>query len=125
MNFHYYNDTSMWNFSFNLSSRLGASIKSHMLFISSLQTTVRTRRSDNSQQDLKLENILGFFLTTTSTKAIVKKMSSEVAQLLLEHSYQVRYLKISWLHAYCRDNASSFTLYGLMHFIPMFIMFLE
>ncbi|RCV06160.1 hypothetical protein SEVIR_1G139200v4 [Setaria viridis] len=50
---------------------------------------VRTRRSDNSQQDLKLERVLSFFLTATSTKAIVKKMGTEVAQLLLAHAYQV------------------------------------
>ncbi|TVU01898.1 hypothetical protein EJB05_52639 [Eragrostis curvula] len=53
------------------------------------KTAVRTRRSDNSQQDLKLESILSFFLTATSAKAIVKKMNSEVAQLLLAHAYQV------------------------------------
>ncbi|GJM91008.1 hypothetical protein PR202_ga07342 [Eleusine coracana subsp. coracana] len=53
------------------------------------KTAVRTRRSDNSQQDLKLESVLGSFLTATSAKAIVKKMSSEVAQLLLAHAYQV------------------------------------
>ncbi|CAL4888127.1 unnamed protein product [Urochloa decumbens] len=51
--------------------------------------TVRTRRSDNSQQDLKLESVLSFFLTDTSTKAIVKKMGAEVAQLLLAHAYLV------------------------------------
>ncbi|GJN19679.1 hypothetical protein PR202_gb06979 [Eleusine coracana subsp. coracana] len=53
------------------------------------KTAVRTRRSDNSQQDLKLESVLSSFLTATSAKAIVKKMSSEVAQLLLAHAYQV------------------------------------
>jgi len=50
---------------------------------------VRTRRSDSSQQDLKLGSVLSFFLTTTSAKAIVKKMGTEVAQLLLAHAYQV------------------------------------
>lgn len=50
---------------------------------------VHTRRSDNSQQDLTLESVLGLFSTATSAKAIVKKMSSEVAQLLLAHAYQV------------------------------------
>lgn len=54
-----------------------------------VKATIRTRRSDNSQKDLKLESVLSFFLTATSTKAIVKKMSSEVAQLLLAHAYQV------------------------------------
>ncbi|PUZ75352.1 hypothetical protein GQ55_1G157500 [Panicum hallii var. hallii] len=50
---------------------------------------VRTRRSDNSQQDLKLGSVLSFFSTTTSAKAIVKKMGTEVAQHLLAHAYQV------------------------------------
>ncbi|PWZ29422.1 Negative regulator of systemic acquired resistance SNI1 [Zea mays] len=49
---------------------------------------VRTRRSDNSQEDLKLENVLNFFVTATSAKAIVRKMSAEIAQLLLTHAYQ-------------------------------------
>ncbi|KAL6624351.1 hypothetical protein ACP70R_031672 [Stipagrostis hirtigluma subsp. patula] len=53
------------------------------------KAAVRTRRSDNSQQDLTLESVLSFFLTTTSAKAMAKKMSSEVAQLLLAHAYQV------------------------------------
>ncbi|CAN6231458.1 unnamed protein product [Urochloa humidicola] len=51
--------------------------------------TVRTRRSDNSQQDLKFESVLSFFLTDTSTKAMVKKMGAEVTQLLLAHAYLV------------------------------------
>jgi hypothetical protein len=59
----------------------------------SLQGAVRTRRSDNSQQDLKLGSVLSFFSTTTSAKAIVKKMGTEVAQHLLAHAYQVRDLK--------------------------------
>ncbi|CAD6247830.1 unnamed protein product [Miscanthus lutarioriparius] len=51
---------------------------------------VRTRRrSDNSQEDLKLESVLSFFLTATSANAIVKKMGAEIAQLLLTHAYQV------------------------------------
>ncbi|KAL6877583.1 hypothetical protein ACP4OV_012798 [Aristida adscensionis] len=53
------------------------------------KAAVRSRRSDNSQQKLNLNSVLSFFLTTTSTKAIVKKMSSDVAQLLLAHAYQV------------------------------------
>jgi len=48
------------------------------------------RRSDNSQEDLKLESVLSFFLTATSANAIVKKMGAEIAQLLLTHAYQVR-----------------------------------
>ncbi|CAD6251635.1 unnamed protein product [Miscanthus lutarioriparius] len=47
------------------------------------------RRSDNSQEDLKLESVLSFFLTATSANAIVKKMGAEIAQLLLTHAYQV------------------------------------
>jgi hypothetical protein len=63
-----------------------------MMFLPSFssQGAVRTRRSDNSQEDLKLENVLSFFLTATSAKAIVRKMSAEIAQLLLTHAYQVR-----------------------------------
>lgn len=70
-------------------------MKSYMLFLPSFssQGPVRTRRSDNSQEDLKLESVLSFFLTTASTKAIVKKMGAEIAQLLLAHAYQVTNLK--------------------------------
>ncbi|KAF0891389.1 hypothetical protein E2562_009820 [Oryza meyeriana var. granulata] len=50
---------------------------------------VRTRRSDNSQHDLTLENVLSLFSTVATAKAIVKKMSSEVVQLLLANAYQV------------------------------------
>jgi len=68
-------------------------MKSCMLFPPSFssQGPVRTRRrSDNSQEDLKLESVLSFFLTATSANAIVKKMGAEIAQLLLTHAYQVR-----------------------------------
>ncbi|RLM79643.1 uncharacterized protein C2845_PM12G13140 [Panicum miliaceum] len=71
---------------------------------------VRTRRSDNSQQDLKLGSVLSFFSTTTSAKAIVKKMGTEVAQHLLAHAYQV---VASWstalgsTHQSATDAASS------------------
>uniref|UniRef100_J3KUQ8 Uncharacterized protein n=1 Tax=Oryza brachyantha TaxID=4533 RepID=J3KUQ8_ORYBR len=50
---------------------------------------VRTRRSDNSQHDLTLENVLSLFSTAATAKGIVKKMSSEVVQLLLANAYQV------------------------------------
>lgn len=72
---------------------LWVTMKSCMLFPSSFssQGPVRTRRrSDNSQEDLKLESVLSFFLTATSANAIVKKMGAEIAQLLLTHAYQVR-----------------------------------
>ncbi|KAL5211383.1 hypothetical protein ABZP36_022230 [Zizania latifolia] len=49
---------------------------------------VRTQRTDNSQRDLTLENVLSLFSTATTAKSIVKKMGSEVAQLLLANAYQ-------------------------------------
>uniref|UniRef100_A0A0E0CJM3 Uncharacterized protein n=1 Tax=Oryza meridionalis TaxID=40149 RepID=A0A0E0CJM3_9ORYZ len=64
---------------------------------------VRTRRSDNSQHDLTLENVLTLFSTAATTKAIVKKMSSEVVQLLLANAYQV------CLHLECDSSKDSDT----------------
>ncbi|XP_051209101.1 negative regulator of systemic acquired resistance SNI1 isoform X1 [Lolium perenne] len=49
---------------------------------------VRTRRSDDTQQDLTVENVLSLFSTAASAKAMAKKMFPEVAQLLLAHAYQ-------------------------------------
>lgn len=57
-------------------------------FLFLLQPAVRTRRSDNSQEDLTVETVLSLFSTATSAKAIAKKMFPEVAQLLLAHAYQ-------------------------------------
>lgn len=54
-----------------------------------VKPAVRTRRSDNPQEDLTVENVLSLFSTATSAKAIAKKMFPEVAQLLLAHAYQV------------------------------------
>ncbi|CAM0911127.1 unnamed protein product [Alopecurus aequalis] len=54
-----------------------------------VKPAVRTRRSDNSQEDLTVENVLSLFSTATSAKGIAKKMFPEVAQLLLAHAYQV------------------------------------
>ncbi|CAM0911129.1 unnamed protein product [Alopecurus aequalis] len=53
-----------------------------------VKPAVRTRRSDNSQEDLTVENVLSLFSTATSAKGIAKKMFPEVAQLLLAHAYQ-------------------------------------
>ncbi|EAY85550.1 hypothetical protein OsI_06924 [Oryza sativa Indica Group] len=64
---------------------------------------VRTRRSDNSQHDLTLENVLTLFSMAATTKAIVKKMSSEVVQLLLANAYQV------CLHLECDSSKDSDT----------------
>ncbi|XP_037467071.1 negative regulator of systemic acquired resistance SNI1-like [Triticum dicoccoides] len=54
-----------------------------------VKSAVRTRRSDNSQQDLTVESALSMFSTEASAKAMVKMMCPEVAQLLLAHAYQV------------------------------------
>ncbi|XP_047073527.1 negative regulator of systemic acquired resistance SNI1-like isoform X1 [Lolium rigidum] len=53
-----------------------------------LLPAVRTRRSDDTQQDLTVENVLSLFSTAASAKAMAKKMFPEVAQLLLAHAYQ-------------------------------------
>ncbi|KAF7084769.1 hypothetical protein CFC21_088310 [Triticum aestivum] len=54
-----------------------------------VKSAVRTRRSNNSQQDLTVESALSMFSTEASAKAMVKMMCPEVAQLLLAHAYQV------------------------------------
>ncbi|KAK1286079.1 hypothetical protein QJS10_CPB20g01945 [Acorus calamus] len=61
-----------------------------------LQSSVRTRRS-NEVDDGTFEGVLKCFSNATDTKAMVRKMSTEVAQLLLSHAFQA-YLS---LH---RDN---------------------
>ncbi|XP_038984953.1 negative regulator of systemic acquired resistance SNI1 isoform X2 [Phoenix dactylifera] len=52
------------------------------------KSSVRTRRSNETSYDATLESVLSFFSTATSTKNIVKKISSEVAKLLLAHAFQ-------------------------------------
>ncbi|KQJ94608.1 negative regulator of systemic acquired resistance SNI1 isoform X2 [Brachypodium distachyon] len=54
-----------------------------------VKPAVRTRRSDNSQQDLTVESVLSLFSAATSAKAIVKNMHPDNAQLFLAHTYQV------------------------------------
>ncbi|KAI7740880.1 hypothetical protein M8C21_021980 [Ambrosia artemisiifolia] len=52
------------------------------------KTSVRTRRSNGSENDSTFGGILNCFSKESSTKGIIKKISSEVAQLLLAHAFQ-------------------------------------
>ncbi|XP_072984603.1 negative regulator of systemic acquired resistance SNI1 isoform X5 [Typha latifolia] len=53
-----------------------------------LKHSVRTRRSNDAPKDLTLEGVLNYFSSTMSTKSIMKKITSEVAQVLLAHAFQ-------------------------------------
>ncbi|CAA7409866.1 unnamed protein product [Spirodela intermedia] len=56
---------------------------------------VHTRRSKNSSDDATFETILKYFSNGPSTQTLVRKMSSEVVQLLLAHGFQA-YLSSVW-----------------------------
>ncbi|KAK9267110.1 hypothetical protein L1049_009529 [Liquidambar formosana] len=56
--------------------------------------SVRTRRSNGSTDDATLDGVLKCFSNSTSTKSIIKKISTGVAQLLLAHAFQA-YLSLS------------------------------
>ncbi|XP_072960182.1 negative regulator of systemic acquired resistance SNI1 isoform X2 [Typha angustifolia] len=53
-----------------------------------LKHSVRTRRSNDAPKDLTLEGVLNYFSSTMSTKSILKKITSEVVQVLLAHAFQ-------------------------------------
>lgn len=57
-------------------------------------SSVRTRRSNGSTNDATFPDILKTFENGSSTKSILKKISVEVAQLLLAHAFQA-YLSLS------------------------------
>ena len=63
------------------------------------QPSVRTRRSNGSANDATFPDILKGFGNGSSTKSILKKISAEVAQLLLAHAFQV-YFKMTTCHTY-------------------------
>ncbi|KAF8413798.1 hypothetical protein HHK36_001791 [Tetracentron sinense] len=50
--------------------------------------SVRTRRSNNSSEDATFGGVLKCFSNGTNTKSIIKKISTEVSQLLLAHAFQ-------------------------------------
>lgn len=54
-----------------------------------MQTSIRTRRSNGSTNDSTFGGILNSFSNENSTKGIIKKISSEIAQLLLAQAFQV------------------------------------
>ncbi|XP_057948948.1 negative regulator of systemic acquired resistance SNI1 isoform X2 [Malania oleifera] len=56
---------------------------------------VRTRRSNDSKEDATLEGVLKCFSNINSAKSVVKKISSEVAQLLLAHAFQAYLMLLS------------------------------
>lgn len=78
------------------------------------QPSVRTRRSNGSTNDGTFLDILKSFGNGSSTKSILKKISAEVAQLLLAHAFQVYYTltcQTYILPSYC------FHLYFVLHYI--------
>lgn len=62
-----------------------------------MQSSVRTRRSNGSTNDATFESILKCFSNANSTKSIIKKISGDVAQLLLGHAFQVIVLSCTLL----------------------------
>ncbi|VAI46654.1 unnamed protein product [Triticum turgidum subsp. durum] len=74
-----------------------------------VKSAVRTRRSDNSQQDLTVESALSMFSSEASAKAMVKMMCPEVAQLLLAHAYQISVIHVPTLMFFCCSDILPFT----------------
>ncbi|KAL8228107.1 hypothetical protein R6Q57_015691 [Mikania cordata] len=86
------------------------------------KTSVRTRRSSGSTNDESFGGVLNCFSNGNSTKNIIKKISSEVTQLLLAHAFQA-YIMIPSQHSteskedtaenpltnICNDMISAFT----------------
>ncbi|KAI3796813.1 hypothetical protein L1987_39499 [Smallanthus sonchifolius] len=86
------------------------------------KTSVRTRRSNGSTNDSTFGGVLNCLSNGNSTKSIIKKISSEVAQLLLAHAFQA-YILLSSEHSteskediannsllnICNDMISAFT----------------
>ncbi|KAM7500737.1 hypothetical protein LguiA_025151 [Lonicera macranthoides] len=62
------------------------------------QPSVRTRRSNGGTEDATFSGILKSFSNSNSTKTIIKKISTEVAQLLLAHAFQA-YILLSSQHS--------------------------
>ncbi|KAK2972881.1 hypothetical protein RJ640_029998 [Escallonia rubra] len=60
--------------------------------------SLRTRRSSGSADDTTFGGILKSFSDSSSTKSIIKKISGEVAQILLAHAFQA-YLSLSSRHS--------------------------
>lgn len=52
------------------------------------KTSVRTRRSNGSTDDATFGGVLKCFSNGNNTKSIIKKINTEVAQLLLAHAFQ-------------------------------------
>ncbi|KAF9622895.1 hypothetical protein IFM89_035128 [Coptis chinensis] len=57
-------------------------------FIEPPKPSILTQRSSESTEDATLTDVLRSFSSETSTKAIIKKISADVAQLLLAHAFQ-------------------------------------
>ncbi|KAK1424765.1 hypothetical protein QVD17_20103 [Tagetes erecta] len=83
------------------------------------KTSVRTRRSNGSTNDSTFGGILNSFSNGNSAKGIMKKISSEVAQLLLAQAFQA-YIALPCEHSteskeenslqnICNDMISAFT----------------
>nr|GMD83246.1 negative regulator of systemic acquired resistance SNI1 isoform X2 [Ipomoea batatas] len=61
------------------------------------KSSVRTRRSNGSANNATFDSILKCFSNANSTKSIIKKISGDVAQLLLGHAFQVIVLSSAYL----------------------------
>lgn len=62
-----------------------------------LQSSVRTRRSNEKSDGATLRGMLNNFSTAANTKNIVKRVTSGAAQLLLAHAFQVSSLDSLWI----------------------------
>lgn len=71
--------------------------------------SVRTRRSNSSSDDGSFHNVLKCFSNSTSTRNVVRKISAEVAQLLLAHAFQA-YLSLE--HAFKQPSGLNMNIGG-------------
>ncbi|CAH1415893.1 unnamed protein product [Lactuca virosa] len=65
------------------------------------KTSVRTRRSNDSTNNSTFGGVLKCFSNENNTKSIIKKIDTEVAQLLLAHAFQ------AFISLPCQDSTES------------------
>lgn len=68
--------------------------------------SVRTRRSNGPTEDATFGGLLKYFSNNTNTKNVIRKIGTEVAQLLLAHAFQA-YLSLSSEQQSVKGNSNS------------------
>lgn len=68
--------------------------------------SVRTRRSNGPTEDATFGGLLKYFSNITNTKNVIRKIGTEVAQLLLAHAFQA-YLSLSSEQQSVKGNSNS------------------